>query len=66
MGDGWQHGRHRVAGEPHDQKADGRIPEADHRPGHGEPEEEKQKGVGDAEPAGGKGIGGERQEDCDG
>ena len=60
--DGRQHDRDRIAGKPHDEKADGGVPEADHRPRHGEPEEQKEKGVGQAESAGRERIGGERQQ----
>ena len=61
-----QHGRDRIAGEPHDEEADGGVPEPDHRPGHGEAEQQQQDGVGNAEAAGRQGIGGERQQRRDG
>ena len=61
-----QHGRDRIAGEAHDEEADGGVPEADHRPRHGEPEEQQKQRVGDAEAAGRQRIGGQRQQDRDG
>jgi hypothetical protein len=61
-----QHGRDRIAGEAHDEKADDCVPEPDHRPRQGEAEQQQQNAVRDAEPAGRQGMGGKQEErgDC--
>ena len=59
--DAGYHGGDRIAAKPHDEKADGRVPEADHRPGQGESEEQKEKASRGAEPAGRQRVAGERQ-----
>ena len=62
------HDRHdecdRIARKAHDQKADGGVPEADHRPGHGQREQQQQERVGHAEAAGRERSRGERQQGC--
>ena len=59
--DARHHGRDRIAGEPHDEEADGGVPEADHRPRQGEREQKQENAVGDAETAGRKRTGGQRK-----
>ena len=55
----------RIAGKPHDEKADDGVPEPDHRPRHGQPEQQQQERVGHPEAAGRQRSRGERQQGRD-